>query len=1064
MRSILRVAAAVLALYSLSLAQTSTPIDPSMYSGLRWRLLGPLRAGRVTSVSGAPSDPAVYYIGTPDGGVWKTSDGGRVWEPTMDTVPVSSIGSVAVSPSNPNVVYAGTGEESPGQGMYKSTDAGKTWAYAGMKETKYIVGIVVDPRNPDVVTIAASGTFDPTPDRGIYRTTDGGRSWKKVLFIDNNWGPVDITAAPDNPKLMLAALLRHPNTPPQQQPIPMQGDDPAKVGADAVVYKSTDGGSSWKPAGTNGFPTSRLGRLGVAIAPGGQRMFAIVNQGLFRSDDGGNSWKKITEDTRIIGASYFSKVFVNPKNANEVYVAQTAMYRSRDGGATFTGWNGAPSGDDVHTLWINPADPRHMILGIDQGAIISMDAGNTWTEWFNQATGQFYHVTTDNQFPYHAFAAQQDSGSIATVSRSDYGEITYRDWISPAAFEVAHILADPVDPDIIYGSGWYSTLIRFSRKTGQYAHVFVPGTQYRSATAPPIAFLPHSPNTLLLGADKVLETTDKGQTWRAISPELGGVPANQQQQGRERGGRSVVTAIAPSPQQDAVIWAGSSDGLIHVTRDSGGSWENVSLTKENSDLVIQNAPQAAGMPASVSTFAGVACIDAGHFDPGTAYVVFQAFRNPTPMIVRTHDYGQHWNSIVKGLPAGTAWAVREDPVRKGLLYAAVDHGVFVSFDDGDSWQPLQLNLPMTVMRDIAVHENDLLVATYGRALWVIDDVSPLRQLGPEVANSASYLFKPSTAIRVRWDVNNDTPLPPETPAAPNPPDGAILDYYLKTQPHDITLEIHDAKGLLVRRFTTTPAPEPAQPPNAPDYWFRSEPSLKTSTGLNRFVWDLRYEHPPLLTYGYFGAHLDYFEYTLPDHAIPGETPRWQPQGPLAPPGRYEVVLTVDGQTYRQPLEIKPDPRVKVSDAEFAAQLALEQRLGRGMAASYDAWNQAHAARTALNGQKEKLGANAPKAAADAIAALDKQLDVFENGARGQNGFGPLNRDIGRLVTMAGTADGAPSQTLAQAAMAECGELDKVLASWRDLNTKEIAAFNSAAAQNGTTALPVATNIPVGCGQ
>ena len=1034
-----------------------------MYSGLRWRLLGPLRAGRITSVSGAPSDPSVYYVGTPDGGVWKTSDGGRVWLPTMDTVPVSSIGAVAVAPSNGNIVYAGTGEESPGEGMYRSTDGGKTWSYAGLKETKYIVGIVVDARNPDVVTIAASGTFDPTPDRGIYHTTDGGRTWKKALFIDNNWGPVDITAAPDNPKLLLAAMLRHPTPPPQQQPIPLQGEDASKIGADAAVYKSTDGGASWKPAGTSGFPTSRLGRLGVAIAPGGQRMFAIVNQGLFRSDDGGNNWKKITEDTRVIGSSYFSKVFVNPKNANEVYVAQTAMYRSRDGGATFTGWNGAPSGDDVHTLWINPADPRHMILGIDQGAIISMDAGNTWTEWFNQATGQFYHVTTDNQFPYHAYAAQQDSGSIATVSRSDFGEITYRDWYSPAAFEVAHILADPLDPDTIYASGWYSTLIRFSRKTGQFAHVFVPGTQYRATTAPPIAFLPHNAHTLLLGADKVLATTDKGQTWRAISPELGRASGNQNQ-GRGRGGRSVVTALAVSPQQDAVIWAGSGDGLVHVTRDGGGSWEDVSPTKENSDLVIPEAAQPAGMPASVSTFAGVATLEAGHFDAGTAYIVFQVFRNPVPLIVRTHDFGQHWNSIVKGLPSGTAWAVREDPARKGLLYAAVDHAVFVSFDDGDNWQPLQLNLPMTQMRDLAVHENDLLVATYGRALWVLDDISALRQLGPEVADSMAFLFKPAAAIRVRWDVNNDTPLPPETPAAPNPPDGAIIDYYLKTQPKDISLEIRDSKGQVVRRFTTTPAPEPAQPPNAPDYWFRPEPSLGHSTGLNRFVWDLRYEHPPLLTYGYFGAHLDYFEYTLPDHAIPGETPKWQPQGPLVTPGTYEVVLTVDGQPYRQSLEVKPDPRVQVSQADFQAQLALEQRLNRGMAASYEAWNQVHATRTALTTQKEKLGANPPKNAADEIAALDKQLDAFENGARGQNGFGPLNRDIGRLVTMAGTADGAPSQMLVGAANGECGELDKTLTAWRDLNTKDIATFNSSAQQNGLTTLPTTSNVPGGCGQ
>ena len=1066
MRYVSRLAAFVLAASSL-LAQTS--IDPAMYSGLRWRLLGPFRAGRITSVVGVPSDPTVYYVGTPDGGVWKTNDGGRTWKPRMDELRVSSIGAVAVAASNPNIVYAGTGEESPGEGIFKSTDAGKTWTYAGLKETRYIDGIVVDPRNPDIVTVAASGEFNPSPDRGIYRTTDGGRNWKKALFVDNNWGGVDIAVAPDNARLLLAALLRHPSTPPQQVPAPLPGDDPAKPMVDAEIYKSTDGGATWKLAGENGLPPNHRGRLGVAIAPGGQRMFAIVNQGLFRSDDGGNNWKKITTDPRVVGSSYFSKVFVNPKNGDEVYVAQTAMYRSRDGGVTFTAWNGAPSGDDVHTLWINPVDPRHMILGIDQGAIISMNAGETWSEWFNQATGQFYHVTTDNQFPYHAFAAQQDSGSIATLSRSDYGEITYRDWFSPAAFEVSHILADPLDPNFIYCAGWYSTLIRFNRTTGQYAHIFVPGAQYRATTAPPIAFLPQTDttirrqNTLLLGADKLLATSDNGETWRAISPELSGPPPAQGQPPQRGRGRTVITAIAPSTSQPGTIWVGSGDGLVHVTRDAGSSWENVTPTKDTSDLVIEAPPTPAGMPASVFTLGGVATVESGHFDGGTAYVVFQVFGRPQPLIVRTHDYGQHWHAIGAGL-TGMAWAVREDPVRKGLLYAAVDHGVHVSFDDGDHWESLQLNLPTSQMRDLAVHDNDLLVATYGRALWVLDDISPLRQLGPEVTNSSAYLFKPATAIRVRWDMNNDTPLPPETPAAPNPPDGAIIDYELKAPAKEISLEIRDAKGQLMRRFTTTPDPIPAQPPNAPDYWFRPEPTVGNKAGLNRFVWDLRYPHPPLLTYGYFGAHLDYFEYTLPDHAIPGETPRWQPQGPLVAPGTYEVVLTVDGQTFRQSLEVKPDPRVKVSQSDFEAQLALEQRLNRGMAATYEAWNQAHAAHTALTAQKEKLGPNVAQEIVDAIAALDKQLGVFEDGTRGESGFGPLNRDIGRYITMSGTADGRPSQLLAAAASSQCAEIDKALARWKDFNAKEIAQFNASAQANGLTALPVATQFPAGCGQ
>ena len=1050
MRSSVRLAAALL-FSTIAFAQTSSaPVDPSLYSGLRWRLLGPFRAGRITSVTGVPSDPATYYVGTPDGGVWKTSDGGRVWKPTMDSLHVSSIGSVAVAPSNPNVIYAGTGEESVGDGMYKSADGGATWTNIGLKNTKYIGAIVVDPKNPDIVTVAASGPMTASDDRGVYRTTDGGRNWKRVLYLDDVTGAIDLSATPDG-RDMLVALSRRPSPPPQQRPMPAPraqngAQNAAPAGPDSLIYKSTDGGMKWAPASSNGLPPDQRGRLGVAVAAGGKRMFAIMDQGLFRSDDGGNSWKKITDDPRVIGSSYFSKVFVNPQNADEVYVAQTSMYRSRDGGVRFESWNGAPSGDDVHTLWINPANPRHMILGIDQGAVISMDAGATWTEWFNQATGQFYHVTTDDQFPYHAYAAQQDSGSIATLSRSNYGEITYRDWFSPAAFEVAHILADPLDPNLIYGSGWYDTLIRFDRSTGQFKHIFVPGAQYRAATAPPIAFIPQTPDTLLLAADKVLATTDRGETWHAISPDLTrGMP----KPGQRIAGRPVLTAISPSPTKQGVIWAGSGDGLIHATSDGGETWENVTPTKDNSDLNLEQAQEQGGLPASVFTPGGVATLEAGHFDAGTAYAVYQMFRNQVPLIIRTHDFGQHWKMIVTGLPQEMAWAVREDPVRKGMLYAAVGHGMFVSFDDGDHWQSLQLNLPTTEMRDIAVHGNDVLVATYGRSLWVLDDVSPLRQLGPEVANAPAHLFQPAPAIRVRWDMNNDTPLPPETPAAANPPDGAILDYYLKSAPREISLEIHDAQGRLVRKYTTTPEPKPAQPANAPEYWFKPMPTVSHSAGLNRFVWDLRYAHPPILTYGYFGAHLDYFEYTLPDHAIPEETPRWQPQGPLVTPGKYEVILNVDGQSYRAPLEVKPDPRVHATQAGYDASLALEQRVDRGMAATYDAWNQAHAAHVALQQSKP---ANAE--------AIEKQLAAFEDGTRTQPGFGPLNRDLGRYAQMAATADGQPSQLLESAVAAQCAELDKALAQWKDFNNKDLAQFNSSAQQK----LPVVANVPTGCGQ
>ena len=1030
------------------------PIDPSMYSGLRWRLLGPFRAGRVTSVSGPVADPSVYYMGTPIGGVWKTIDAGRTWKPISDTLAASSIGAVAVAPSNANIVYAGTGEMMTGEGVFRSNDAGATWNYAGLKETPYINGIVVDPKNPDLVIVAASGGSTAGPDRGIYRTTNGGRNWSKVLFRDNDFGAIDIAAAAGNARLLIAVLTRRPASPPQQQPT-----DPAEPGS--VIYKSTDEGASWQPVGTNGLPAERWGRVGVSIAAGGRRMFAILNQGLFRSDDAGNTWRRITTDPRVIGSSYFSRVYVDPKNPETVYVAQTSMYRSRDGGVTFQAWNGAPSGDDVHVLWINPADPRYMILGIDQGATVSVNGGQSWSEWFNQATGQFYYVSTDNQFPYRVYASQQDSGTVATISRSDYGEITYRDWFSVGAMEFAHILPDPADPNYVYASGWYSTLVRFNRTTGQFVHVFVPGVKDRITTSTPMAFLPDNPKTLLLGAQRVMETSDGGRTWQTISPDLTrGLPSAAERGRRRGGGRPFINVITPSAAAHGVIWVGTGDGLVHLTRDSGATWENVSPTQQSSDI------SPAEKPTDVDQWfasGSIAAIDAGHHDPGTAYIVIQHFGDPHPFLLRTHDAGQSWQSITQGLPMGVAWVVREDPERKGLLYAGVDHGVFVSFDDGDHWQPLQMNLPVTQVRDITVHDNDIVIATYGRALWVLDDVSSLRQLGPQVANASTYLFKPAVATRARWDVNNDTPLPPETPAAANPPEGAVIDYFLKTAAKgEMTLEIRDAGGNLVRRFTTTPEPPPPQPANAPDYWFRPDPSLSRSAGLNRFTWDLRYPHPPALTYGYFGAHLDYYEYTLPDHAIPGDTPRYQPQGPLAAPGNYEVVLTVDGKSYKQPLKVVPDPRVHISQADYDAMLALELTAGRGMAASYDAWNQVHAARQALLAQKAKLGSGSQKTAADAIDALDKQLRALEDGNRGAPGFGPMNRDLGRVAGMAGTGDARPATSLQAAATEQCSILDQALERWRNLNATDIMAFNASAQQNGLATLPVASNVPPGC--
>jgi photosystem II stability/assembly factor-like uncharacterized protein len=1018
--------------------------DPSAYATLNWRLIGPFRAGRVTAVSGVLSDPSIYYAATPNGGIWKTTDGGRVWRPVFDAEHVASIGAVAVAPSQPDTVYAGTGEQGRGNGVYKSTDAGATWAAIGLADTHFITNLIVDPRNPELVLVSASGDFEPGPNRGVFRTTNGGRTWSRVLFRDNNTGAVDVCFNPDNPREVFAALERRPP----------QGGEKPPAGLDAWIYRSRDEGATWQLAPGEGLPEKDRGRIGVAVAPAnrGQRVFAIMTQGLFRSDNGGNSWRQITTDPRVIGNGYFSRVFVDPRNPDTVYVAQTSMYRSTDGGSTFQAWNGAPSGDDVHVLWINPRDTRLMILGVDQGAIVSRDGGQSWSSWFNQPTGQFYTVTTDDQFPYWIYAAQQDSGTVATPSCSDFGELTYRDWYSTGGFEVAHILADPLDPNKIYSSGWYGTLMRLDRRSGQMVHVFVPGEKYRTWVMPPIAFSPQDPHTLYLGAQEVLATGDGGMNWHELSPDL--TRGGSKKPAPQRRPVNRLTALAPSPVQAGVLWVGSGDGLIHVTRDGGTNWQNVTPPAPAAKTSAKGNQEEPAYPLVVE-------IEASHHDAGTAYAVLQVPREFKPYVLRTHDFGHTWSNTVQGLPADSvAWALREDDRRKGLLYAGTETGVFLSFDDGEHWQSLQLNLPVSPVRDLAVHGNDLVAATFGRALWSLDDVTPLRRLTPEVTGLSVHLFPPADTVRVRWDENPDTPLPPEMPAGANPHDGAIIDYWLKSaSPASITLAVYDVQNHLVRRFSSTPEPPPPQPANAPEYWFGPQPALSAHGGLNRFVWDLRYAHPAALTYGYFGKHLDYFEYTLPDHAIPGHTPRYQPQGPLVMPGQYQVVLSVNGQEYRQPLTVRSDPRISASEADLRAQLALEQKLAQAMDVSYQAWEQVHAARTALAEDRKSLTA---KDALDSVKKLDDALGALEDGDPQRLGFGPLNRDLGRLLTMAGSGDARPAQTLYAAAQEGCANLNQALTRWQDLSQHDFVSFNALLQKAGKPELPGAKMLAAGC--
>jgi photosystem II stability/assembly factor-like uncharacterized protein len=884
-------------------------------------------------------------------------------------------------------------------------------------------------------------------------------------------GIVNLESDPDNPNILYATMWRRP---PEGPPNP---DEKPKTEQDATIYKSTDQGSTWKATEGKGLPADPMGRVGVAVAPGtkGMRVYAIMTQGLFRSEDGGASWQRSTTDPRILGNGYFSRVFVDPKNADLVYVAQTSMYRSKDGGRSFEAWAGAPSGDDFHVLWINPANTQHMILGVDQGAIISVNGGNTWSSWYNQATGQFYHVSTDQQFPYYVYAAQQDSGTAAVPSRSDYGEITYRDWAPTGGFEFSYITPDPVNPNYVYAGGWYGTVLRYDKTTGQIVHLLVRNSKYRTALMAPVAFSPQDPHTLYSAAQYVLKSNDGGFNWQEVSPDL--TQKTEGEKGKPDPRRAVITTIALSPVKAGVIWAGTGNGIIQVTKD-GKTWKNVTIP---------------GLPER----SGVTLVEASHHDAAVAYAVIGAFQQPHPYVYRTRDYGQSWQLITTGLPdSGSARVVREDPARKGLLYAGTWNGIFVSVDDGDHWQTLQLNLPTATVTDLDVHGDDLVASTFGRSLWILDDITPLRQFDAKWPQSDAFLLRPRNVVRTRWDMSQDTPLPPETPAGDNPPDGAIVDYFLKSAPAGgIKLSIYDAQNHLVREYSDVPPAFDKTPANAPEYWFAPAAALSKKAGLNRFTWDLRYPAMKTMHYSYYGNLVDYIEYTLSDHAVPGEFPRELQPGPFVVPGEYSVVLDVNGKTYRQPLTVTLDPRVHASQSDLAQQLDAEKNISTQMTASYDGYEQVRALRTAIAERQKSLSSNpvnpesgsqdstkpdsgkpdsgkpdstkpdpAKKDAADALKALDDQAADIGEGKAEDLGIGPLNRELARLAFMVESGDARPAALLKGGVDQSCQDLTKRLAQWRELNQQKIVPVNALLQKYNLGPLESVTNIPAtpGC--
>ncbi len=1036
-------------------AGAAAGVDPGLLSTLRWRLIGPFRGGRTVAAVGVPGQPDVFYMGVNNGGVWKTDDAGRTWRPLFDGQPTQSIGALAVAASDPRVIYAGSGEGlqrpdlSVGDGIYKSTDGGETWEHLGLRDGQQIPALLVDPHDPNRLFAAVLGhPYGPNAERGVFRSTDGGRSWEKVLYRDENTGAVGLAFDPADPRILYASLWAARQA-------------PWEIGASFQVpgsglYKSTDGGGSWQPL-TRGLPSAAegLGRIGIAVAPSRPgRVYLQVDAdarhgGLYRSDDGGASWQRVNAEPRIWGrGGDFAEVEVDPKDPDKVYVCNTSTYRSTDGGVSFTAFKGAPGGDDYHRIWIDPDHPQVLLLAGDQGAAVSLNGGVTWSSWYNQPTAQFYHVITDDRFPYWVYGGQQESGSAGVVSRGNDGEITFRDWHPVGAEEYGYVAPDPLHPNLIYGG----KVQRFDWATGEVQDVSpeaVRSGEIRYVRTLPLLFSPVDPRILYFGASVLFKTTDGGRSWQTISPDLtrrkpavppvlGPFAAGDPQHGAHRG---VIYTVAPSFQDVDQLWVGTDDGLIQLTRDGGRHWQDVT-------------------PPALTPWSKVSVMEASHFDPAAAYAAVNRFRldDLRPHVYRTRDYGKSWQEITRGIPDGEVVnAVRGDPVRRGLLFAATERGVYVSLDDGDSWQSLRLNLPATSVRDLAVHGADLVAGTHGRSFWVLDDISPLRQLDAGMTAAAAppaHLFRPAAAWRMRRGLYTDTPLPPDEPAGANPPDGAVIDYLLRGGPApatpgagaagEVVLEVFDAAGGLVRRFSSADRPVPVDPRELPIpmYWVRPAASLPAGPGMHRFVWDLRHPPPDALSHEY------------PISAVVHDTPP-EPLGPLVLPGTYQVKLTAAGQSLTQPLEVRMDPRVRTHPNSLAGQLKLASGIVEAMARDAAALRQVKG----LRGRLAALPASARKGAlGKAVAAVDGKAAAIAGSAGDEEGAAPspparrrgaaaadlaqLNDELGRLLVLLDGADEAPT-TQQQAGFAELERrLGGTLAAWDELRHRGLERLNA----------------------
>lgn len=999
-------------------------VEDSAYGDLRWRLVGPFRGGWATAVAGIPGDPATFFFGGADGGLWKTTDAGVTWRPLFERDRASSIGALAISPSDPNVLWIGTGQVHQrwdvvsGEGLFRSTDGGVNWKPAGLSDSRHIGKIWVDPRNAEVAVVAALGhLFGPGGERGLFRTEDGGKSWTRVLYRDADTGAVEIAGDPAHPERLYAALWQVRRHPWMDYFQPTQGPG-------SGVYSSTDGGRTWTAAGRSGWPEGDLGRIALAVVPGtggsGVRA-AVSGKGLFGSNDGGATWSLLNPNGGLAG-SYIANLTPDPRDPATLWAMGRGLLKSVDGGRSFAVAKGAPGGDDYHILWIDPTDSRRMITGADQGAVVSLNGGESWSSWYNQPTGQFYRLAADKRFPYWIYSGQQDSGTVGIASRSDYGQLTFRDWHPVGGDERDGDIPDPQNPDIVYGAGLGGRLSKWNARTGEAQNVSPwpvpsygarPGsTRYRYSWITPLAISPRPPHAIYQGAQVLFRSLDGGASWSTVSPDLtGAVPGAAGCDGdvpverASRCGFGVIFAIAPSPAVDGEVWIGTDNGRVQLTRDDGATWKDVT-------------------PAGLGDWSKVNTIDASPGDPATAYIAADRHRldELRPVAFRTHDFGATWTDIARGLPQDE-WlgALRQDPRRAGLLYAGTNRGVYVSFDDGESWQSLQRNLPTTGINDLLVAGeggSDLIAATQGRAIWALDGLEPLRHLA-SVDRTQPVLLPPAPAVRLRFNQNKDTPLPPEEPRGENPPVGAVLDYLLpRAAQGPVVLEIFDAHGERVRRFASDELPvRPRDGVYFTDHWLAAANLPGTAAGHHRFVWDLRRERPVALDYDYSIA------------AIPGRETPPAPEGALVAPGTYEARLTVDTTVSRQPVTVVADPRLAWTGEDYTALAGFQHEVAALLSES--------AKLAAAIGEVESRLAMVPAGRDGRPARTVEETRRRLTSVRAGDDPAAVNGRLSGLAADLESSDSPPTAPQREV-LAEAGaQLERFATRWREFEKREL---------------------------